>query len=252
MRQFKYLDQYLPFFEAYKLRRKIRKGNYNNWRTPILGAPFSLRKDNLFDFFTYEEVILRKSYDIPFPISPETIIDGGGNIGLTAAFWATRYPDAQIVTLEPDKGNFDMLLRNTAPYKNIHPIMAGIWPRTGHLVVKDLGHGDNGLMVEETTEGTAGAVPAYSIGAILQKMGWPTVDLLKLDVEGSEKELFSEEYEQWLPKVRILIVEMHDRMKKGCSKAVLSAINQFDFSLDVAGENIVFTNERQFDDAPGV
>ncbi|MDQ3279638.1 MAG: FkbM family methyltransferase [Bacteroidota bacterium] len=244
MRQFKYLDQYLPFFEAYKLRRKIKKGDYNNWRTPILREPFSLRKDNLFDFFTYEEVILRKSYDIPFPFSPKTIIDGGGNIGLTAAFWATQYPDATIVTLEPDDGNFEMLRRNTAAYKNIYPIKAGVWSKTGHLLVKDIGHGDNGLVVEETTPDTAGAVPALSIDDILEKMGWPTVDLLKLDVEGSEKEIFSRNYEQWLPKVRVLVVEMHDRMKKGCSKAVFNTINQFDFSFEVAGENVVFTNDR--------
>ncbi|MBB1286739.1 FkbM family methyltransferase [Flavisolibacter sp. BT320] len=244
MRQFKYLDQYLPFFEAYKLRRKIKKGDYSNWRTPILREPFSLRKDNLFDFFTYEEVILRKSYDISFPFTPKTIIDGGGNIGLTAAFWATQYPEATIVTLEPDSGNFEMLRRNTGAYPNIQPIQAGIWPKTGHLLVKDIGHGDNGLVVEETSPDTPGAVPALSIGDILAKMGWPTVDLLKLDVEGSEKEIFSHDYEQWLPKVRVLIVEMHDRMKKGSSKAVFKTINQFDFSFEVAGENVVFTNEQ--------
>ena len=244
MRQFKYLDEYLSFFEAYKLRRKIKKGDYENWRTPILKAPFSLRNDNLFDFFTYEEVILRKSYAIPFPFEPKTIIDGGGNIGLTAAFWATLYPNATIVSLEPDEGNFEMLLRNTAAYNNIHPIKAGIWSQTGYLLVKDIGHGDNGLIVEETAAGVPGAVPALSISDVLIKMNWPTVDLLKLDVEGSEKEIFSRNYEQWLPKVRVLVVEMHDRMKKGCSKAVFSTINQFDFSFEVAGENVVFTNER--------
>jgi FkbM family methyltransferase len=242
MRELKHLRKYLSFSEAVKLYLKLRKDDYQNWYSSILKHPFSLRKQNIFDFFTYEEVILRKSYDISFGFSPETIIDGGGNIGLTAAFWATKFPEATIVTLEPDTENFALLKKNTAPYKNIHPMQAGVWHRKAHLVVKDIGHGNNGFVVEET-EDTTGAVLAYSISDIMKQMGWKTVDLLKLDVEGSEKEIFSSNYEDWLPQVKVLIVEMHDRMKKGSSKAVFSTINRYDFSFEVAGENVVFTNE---------
>jgi FkbM family methyltransferase len=243
MSRFKHLRKYLPFSEALKVYLKLKKGDYNNWYSSVLQHPFHLRKGNIFDFFTYEEVILKKSYNIPFGITPKTIIDGGGNIGLTAAFLATKYPEASIVTMEPDQENFSLLQRNTAAYKNIHPIQAGIWPRSAHLVVKDIGHGNNGFVVEETAPGTAGAVPALSITDIMAQMKWDTVDLLKLDVEGAEKEIFSDNYKDWLPKTKLLVVEMHDRMKKGCSKAVFSTINQYDFSFETAGENVVFTNE---------
>ena len=75
-------------------------------------------------------------------------------------------------------------------------------------------------------------------------MPWDNCDIVKLDVEGSEKEIFSENYEGWLPKKKVLIVELHDRMKKGCRKAVFQAISRYDFSLQVAGENLVFTNNQ--------
>jgi hypothetical protein len=41
----------------------------------------------------------------------------------------------------------------------------------------------------------------------------------------------------------VLIVEVHDRMKKGCSKSLLNAVNSFNFSMEIAGENLVFRNE---------
>lgn len=243
MSRFKHLRSYLPFFEALKVYRKVRKGDYQNWFSAVLQHPFRLRRNNVFDFYTYEEVILKKSYDISFGFPPRTIIDGGGNIGLTAAFWATKFPDATIVTLEPDGENFEVLQQNTAAYPNIHPLRAGVWHRRANLQVKDIGQGNNGFVVEEVSAAGSDAVPAYSVADILQQMNWPTVDLLKLDVEGAEKEIFSSGYEAWLPRVRVLVVEMHDRMKKGCSKAVFAAMNHYDFSFAVAGENVVFTNE---------
>ena len=70
----------------------------------------------------------------------------------------------------------------------------------------------------------------------------PHIDVLKLDIEGSEKEVFEEGYENWLPKTKLLLVELHDKMKKGCSRSVLNAVNKYDFSFDIKGENIIFTN----------
>jgi hypothetical protein len=70
----------------------------------------------------------------------------------------------------------------------------------------------------------------------------PHIDILKLDIEGSEKEVFETGYEHWLPKINILIIELHDKMKKGCSRAVFNAISKYDFSFDIKGENIIFTN----------
>ena len=242
MSRLKNLRKYLPLSEALKIYLKIRKKDYENWRSAILQHSIHLRKNNVFDFYTYEEVILKRSYDIPFGFSPKTIIDGGGNIGLTAAFWATKYPGATIVTLEPDGDNFSMLRRNTAPYKNIHAIRGGVWSKSGHLVVKDTGQGNNSFTVEEADAGTRGAVPAFSIADIMVKMNWPSIDVVKLDVEGSEKEIFSSNYESWMPKAKVIVVEIHDRMRKGCSNAVFQAFQQYDFSFAVAGENVVFTN----------
>jgi len=201
-------------------------------------------RSNAYDFATFEEVILRETYNVQMDFTPRYIIDGGGNIGLTAAYFATRFPESSIITLEPDRENFSLLQKNNSLDKNITAVNSGIWWRSADLVVKDTGKGNNGFVVEEVEKTTTGSVPALSVEDIMLQQGWKHIDLLKLDVEGSEKEIFSSGYQNWLPKTRVLIVEVHDRMKKGCSRSLLNAVNSFNFSLEIAGENLVFRNEE--------
>lgn len=213
-------------------------------RISRLQHPFTLR-NNPHDYGTFEEVVVKEGYNVPLDFSPLTIIDGGGNIGLTAAYFATRFPHAQIVSFEPDRENFELLKQNTSGYPNIKPMNGGIWSHSANLVVRDTGLGNNGFMVEEVAAGTAGSIKAWGIADVMQQMNWTSCDLVKLDVEGSEKEIFSANYEKWLPHTKVLVVELHDRMKKGCSQSVFSAISRYNFSMDVAGENLVFTNQDQ-------
>ena len=94
-------------------------------------------------------------------------------------------------------------------------------------------------MVEEVTDSEEFSFKAVTIGKILKRSGYKEIDILKLDIEGSEKEVFSNDYEDWLSKVNILIIELHDRMKPGCSEAFYSAINQYNFIKINSGENII-------------
>jgi hypothetical protein len=41
------------------------------------------------------------------------------------------------------------------------------------------------------------------------------LDLLKIDIEGGEKQLFESNYENWLPKTKCIIIELHDGSTKG-------------------------------------
>lgn len=239
MSRFSTLRKYLGLPEAISIYTKIKTGNYKSWKLSKLRHPFSLR-NNPYDYATFEEVILREDYNINIGFTPKTIIDGGANIGLTAAYFATKFPSAQIVTVEPDSNNFDLLVKNTQQYKNIKPVNAGIWNRKVNLEVKDGGQGNNAFTV---LENPAGTIPALSIKDLIDQQGWPNADIIKLDIEGSEKEVFEKNFEQWLPSTKILIVELHDRMKKGCSEAVFNAIKQYDFSSEEKGENIVFRNK---------
>jgi hypothetical protein len=55
-----------------------------------------------------------------------------------------------------------------------------------------------------------------TVPSLLDAYGIGHVDIFKIDIEGAEKELF-EHCEAWIARVDALIVELHDRMKPGCS-----------------------------------
>lgn len=235
------MKKQLGFFKAMSLYRKIKSGNLSDLQTDNLAHSFGLR-NNPFDYATFEEVILREAYNIPLSFEPKYIIDGGGNIGLTACFFATKYPAATIVTVEPDTENYNLLQSNCKAYSNIHTIQCGIWKSNTNLKIENAHVGNNAFTVTETNETTADTLKAVTIASLMEQLNMPHIDILKLDIEGSEKEVFETGFEQWLPKVKVLIIELHDHMKKGCSRSVFNAVNQYDFSFDMKGENIIFTN----------
>jgi hypothetical protein len=53
--------------------------------------------------------------------------------------------------------------------------------------------------------------------------------LLKIDIEGGEKQLFESNYENWLPKTKCIIIELHDGVLKEAQN-FFKAISKYDFS----------------------
>jgi FkbM family methyltransferase len=235
------LIKHLSFADAARFYWQMKRGRYNDFRLKKLQHPFSLR-DNPYDYATFEEVLLREDYRIDLGFEPRTIIDGGANIGLTSLYFANKYPRAKIVSVEPEVANFELLQKNTAPYPAISLVRAGIWNRMAWLSVVDSGMGHNAFTVEEVSPDHPGALKAVSIADILVQQGWEGADVVKLDIEGSEKKVFESHFESWLPQTKVLIIELHDRMQAGCSDTVLAALSKYHFSEEVKGENHIFYN----------
>lgn len=242
MSRFKGLQFYKGFAEAAKIYVQLKFRKRITMRLLGLKFPFEMR-DTGSDYATFTEVLVKKDYKLPFKYDPKTILDAGGNIGLTALFFANEFPQASIVTVEPDQKNFELLKKNTAPYKNIIPLNKGVWHHQAFLNVIDLGKGANSFIVEETPAPGIESIEAISIAEIMQQQGWQQIDLLKIDIEGTEKNIFENNAELWLPHTKVLFVESHDRMKKGCSAAIFKAVSNYNFSCFIAGENFLFVNE---------
>ena len=64
-------------------------------------------------------------------------------------------------------------------------------------------------------------------------------DILKIDVEGAEKEIFSKNYESWLGKVNVIMIELHDHIRGGCAKTFYSATDKFNFKKVLQKGNLV-------------
>jgi FkbM family methyltransferase len=219
---------------------KLKTGNTKNIKIRGIKYPFSLRNGTS-DIPTFYQVFLHKEYDIHFE-NPRFIIDGGANIGLFAILMKNRYPDTKIICLEPDPENFDMLKKNVSVYDGIYCEHCGVWNKDTKLIAYDkYNYGKWGIVVEENVDGKISAV---SIDTLLGKYTMQHIDVLKLDIETSEKRLFSENFLTWLPKVKTLIIELHDWVEEGCSKPFFEAINKSfsKYKFSMKGENVIIDN----------
>lgn len=173
---------------------------------------------NTTDADVFGEVFLQKAYDLGFlNLHPGTIIDGGANVGYASILFAITYPQARIFAIEPEESNFEVLLRNVRFYRNIIPIHAALWHREEKLQIVDTSAEKWAFQtVKSAKEGNSDIVNVLTVDSLIDLGKIDTVDIFKIDIEGAEKELFSSNYEKWLEKTNVIIIELHDRFRDGC------------------------------------
>lgn len=194
------------------------------------------------DWNAFKQVFVWKEYAYPIPFTPATMLDAGSNVGYAALWFTRKFPNAKIISLEPETSNFEMLQKNTKPYANIQPLKAGLWGRTCFLKIIPTDWGNWGFRTEEVENETADCIRAFSVSEIMRMNNWQSIDLLKMDIEGAESNVFAADADQWLPKVKMIFLELHDNVNKDCSKNVFRALLNHDFRVDLWGENLVLIN----------
>jgi FkbM family methyltransferase len=233
-----YLQRFgFPGGLALYLRTKIRRAE-RRIAVPGMAHPLYMRTGTS-DRSAFNEVIVKRWYDHPFPGTPRFIIDAGANVGYASVRFAELYPHADIVAIEPDRENFEILQQNIAPYPHVRGLRCGLWPRTANLVIDNPEAKSWAFRVREARDGEAG-FPAVGIGEILRESGASTLDILKLDIEGAELELFSDERcHAWLERTNMIFVELHDRIKAGCTDAMEKAVARHGFQRQALGSNLI-------------
>lgn len=226
---------------------KLKLGEQKNICVPSIPYPLSLRK-NSSDYETFYQAIVHNQYLFNYPIKPELIVDGGANIGLASIAFKSMFPDATIIAIEPDKENFDYLNKNLQPYSKIHTLNAGIWNKKANLSISDkYNYGKWGMITEEIETKTEDSIDAITIDGIMQYFNFNRIDILKLDIETAEREVFTSGYEKWLPKVKVIVIELHDSMSKGTAMPFFKAITETlnNYSYYQLGENTIIVNETE-------
>ncbi len=192
---------------------------------PRASHPVHLRL-NTSDFCAYKDVLIcqDKNYDPELPgFVPKTIVDVGAHIGMTSILLTRKYPDATIIAAEPERENFSALKRNTAPYPKITAIRAAIWKADGEVMLgKSNAHPKGAFQVAENGEQR---IRAITIDTLILEAGIGSIDLLKVDIEGAEKDVF--ESCPWIKNVKVIAIELHDRIRPGCRATVERATRDF-------------------------
>ncbi len=201
---------------------------------------------NSSDVNVYYHTFMEKEYSFPFEMTPKNIIDAGANIGLTGLLLAKKYPTARIVCIEPESNNFDLLSRNIAKLDRITALKNGLWSKNACLNIHNPNESHWAFITEETDDRENCDVEAVSVPEIMKRFNMDQIDLLKIDIEGSEKELFSRNTGEWLNKTKLIIMEIHSQeIRDVCEKTLREHGFVHFFSR---GENDYYANREYFNE----
>jgi len=242
--KFSHYIRNIDFFSAIILFIKVEILRVQ--RLVFKGQTYFLRKGTS-DHIVFFQVMVYGSYQYARSWkNVDVVIDAGANIGCTANYFTSLFPKARIISIEPEAKNFEQLVKNTAQLKNVTPLQKALWKNDGILDVDVNSNESWSFKVKESSIGIKDhslIVEAISIDALIKQFNINVIDILKVDIEGAEYELFSENYEFWLPRVKYIMIELHDGYRSGCSTNVMKALARFNFSIRLTRkENIVFIN----------
>ena len=207
------------------------------------------REQAAWDIGTSQAVITGDEYSLrPFANSPKrlevrTVVDVGANIGAFTLAARRMFPNSRVIAIEPDPDNIHVLRSNCGDDEQVTICQTAVLndgcPSTVHLCRHELNSG--GSYVRELfqqksapfTDSSPIVVPCRSIHDLLVEMGVNVIDLLKVDAEGSEVEIFSCLADHgWLPKTCWIRFEWHGRESIPQLRRLLSPTHEVSIEED--------------------
>lgn len=223
---------------------KFRMARRNTLIQPRkLRFPVHLR--NKTDYAVFHNVLYSEDYDVPVDFPVNRIIDAGANIGFSAVYFASVFPKAQVIAVEPAAANFRQLTLNSCRYDNIALEHAALAGASGYLEIANPSatHYAYRLVPSRNADSTS-RVPALTIPDLMLKYQWEDIDILKMDIEGGEYDVFTQNAHKWIDRVRVLLIELHDTHTQQCSAAFFRALEALPsgYSVRPSGEILVIKN----------
>lgn len=175
------------------------------------------------DEIIYRDIILRNGGDYGFipeiarhiGLDIRTIIDAGANIGTATGYLKSMYPQATVICIEPEPGNYAMLDKNMElnSFDDVVLCQNAFWINNDEL---HIGVGVRGELAKELSFGIVEngeiAVMGLTFKNCLELLGEEKVDLLKIDIEGAEAALINdrEGFNYMIDHTRLLAIELHE------------------------------------------
>lgn len=199
-------------------------------------------RDGASDARVLRQVFARREYQcVAHEPALRYLVDCGANVGYTTFFLLSRYPDARAVVVEPDSGNMTLCRKNLAPFADrVTFVQAGVWSASQPMVVVRGAYRDGAEWSFQVRPAGAGEAPdfqARTVDDLLAEGGFPHADVLKMDIEAAEAQVFQPGCGSWLPKVRTLVIELHGA---DCERIVHEATTPYLRPTETSGELTVF------------
>jgi FkbM family methyltransferase len=181
------------------------------FRCRLLGGPkVSIRPKPSHDYQTIFEIFFERIYDCDLdPGSVRRIVDLGGNVGYSCLFWCEKFPNASVLTFEPHPAHCRLLewhVDRNGYADRVELVAAAAGVREGVANLSD--EDDGSAIVQDKQAGTI-EVPVVDI---FQAVPNAPIDVLKMDIEGSEYAILEDtRFDALAARTKCLLLEWHAR-----------------------------------------
>ena len=164
----------------------------------------------------FDEIFVEGSYYIDIDNEQPEIVDCGSNIGMAILFFKKLFPRCKVTAFEPDLQTFTTLLKNIAVNKlsDVKAYNVAVSNEEGEISFysdpKVPGSGLMSIIDARSDMGNEIRVKTVKLSSYISR----EIDLLKLDVEGAENQVFQDLDESGkLALVKNMIIEYHHHMR---------------------------------------
>lgn len=230
---------------------KLRRLEYSTVHIPNIG-PVHIRPSES-DAATLRQVFVERQYDRGIGLSVTerarrrysailaagnvpVIVDAGANVGAASLWFRSAWPEATIVAVEPEAGNAKVLRRNLDGKSGFVVLEAAIGAISGAVAMESTKTGWGARTVRAES-----GIPMVTVQQTVAEVPRGDLFIAKIDIEGFEQDLFSENTE-WIAQASIVMIEPHDWMFPGrhTSRAFQRAMAEHDFEVFISGENLIY------------
>jgi FkbM family methyltransferase len=183
------------------------------FRVPLTGGG-SLTLASPAEVRVFWQIFVHGSYALPDPC--RTILDCGANVGIFSVWAARRRPHARIVALEPFPATFEALeanIRDNGLADRVECLQVGLAAEASHRLIRVAGDSPNRQLVlggtADPSEQTI-TVQCVDLTECLRRHELDDLDLLKMDIEGSEWEVLLSTPPDVLARIRHIQLEYHE------------------------------------------
>lgn len=193
----------------------------------VLRSPAEVNLAFLFHEIWIEEVYTR-SRSIR---AGDTVIDIGANIGVFAAFAATRAPGVRVLAFEPFPENYTQLQENVeaSGLDNVELFEKAVSGSSGNDLLRSVR--DN-WAVHSVGPGGTRPVATISLDDLFAESGIDRCDLLKIDCEGSEYEIFENASAGTFRRIGRIVGEYHEWGEGQSGERLATALTANGFTIE--------------------
>lgn len=184
-------------------------------------------------YYTYNEIFVKGIYDDRLVIINENdvVVDIGANYGFFSLY-AQKFNPEKIIAFEPSYSVFSCLSQNV---ENISLFQKAVSGNNGTCNFVDIENSSASSCISQNGKGYD--VEVIGINNLISFLGLEKIDYLKLDCEGSEKEIFEVINQDTLNKINKIVVEYHSEEIKDIIK---NKLEHSGFKIEKDSDSILF------------